>query len=405
MRADLIRHYLETTGLARDSVPVWPSEMPEVLRIGLLSPGAQSEMAAIRGHLSGLDKERFHITAFVPDAAADAVSRGVADLADALIPLPVENLVDCAEMIKRENLDVLIAAANVTNIATFPWTLLMAQRLARLQATMHASPLTTGFDTVDLYINGTLNEGEDAEDDYIEDLLLVEGSSNHYIFVDGIPEAQPLTRSDLHIPDQGPLLVSGANVFKIGPDLVDSWVSILSALPDSQLALYPFNPNWAAQYPQRQSFVGFLKAQFGQAGIDPNRLHLLDAQPSRAPILGLLNLADVYLDSFPYSGAVSIVEPLLCGCPPVVLQGHTARCRQSAALLKEIGLDVLVTASRDDYVAVAVRLIRDDALRAEMAQAVREMADRAGLGKSDSIGPAVGEALWDSFASRLNSLD
>lgn len=402
-RAELIQLHLRVSGLLQEHVPIWPSQTPEQLRIGILSPGAQSEMAAIRGHLFGLSKERFNITAFVPDAAADSVSRGVDDLADALISLPVDDLAEAAAMIIREDLDVLICAANITNICTFPWTQLMAQRLARLQVAMHASPVTSGFDTVDLYINGALNEPEDADSDYTEQLALVEGSSNHYHFIDGATEPQSLTRSDLGLPDTGTVFVSGANAFKIGPDLVRAWTDILGAVKDSHLVLYPFNPNWSAHYPQRKSFVKFLHDRFVSAGIDIGRLHLLEAQPSRAPILGLLKLADIYLDSFPYSGAVSIIDPLICGCPPVVLSGETARCRQSAALLREIDLDVMVTESREDYVAVAVRLSSDASLRDEISQAVEEMTDRAGLGRTDFIGGDVGELIWQAFESRLNS--
>lgn len=401
MRADLIRLHLETSGLARDKAPIWPDEMPDQLRIGILSPGAQSEMAAIRGHLFGLSKERFSITAFVPDAAAESVSRGVDDLADALIALPVDDLVVCADMIIQEDLDILISAANISNICTFPWTLLMAQRLARVQVAMHASPVTTGFDSVDVFINGALNEPADGEEDYTEELVLLEGSSNHYHFIDGATEPQDLSRSDFGLPETGAVFVSGANAFKIGPDLVETWVSILSAVPDSHLVLYPFNPNWASHYSQRQSFVRFIHSRMKAAGVDINRLHFVDSQPSRAPILGLLQLADIYLDSFPYSGAVSIIDPLTCGCPPVVLAGRTARCRQSAALLREIDLEVLVTESREDYVAVAVRLSRDDELRSEMSQAVQEMATRAGLGTTDFMGGQVGRALWQAYAERL----
>jgi len=50
----------------------------------------------------------------------------------------------------------------------------------------------------------------------------------------------------------------------------------------------------------------------------------------------------------------ALLDPLSVGCPPVVREGNTARCRQSAALLREIGLDVLVTRS------AAVRLPSDD---------------------------------------------
>ncbi len=404
MRAELIRRYIEMRGLACDGDPEWPEDMPERLRIGVLSPGAHSEMAAIRGHLFGLSKEQFSITAFVPDVAAESVSRGVDDLADALIPLPVDDLKEAAELIKQEDLDILIGAANMTNVATFPWTLLMAQRLARLQVSMHASPVTSGFATVDAYINGDLNEPEDAEDDYTEELLLIDGSSNHYHFIDGPIEAQEFEREDFGLPGTGTVFVSGANAFKVGPDLVSAWAQILSAVPDSHLVLYPFNPNWAAQYPQRQSFVRSVHGRFQAAGVDPARLHLLEPQATRAPILGLLSLADIYLDSFPYSGAVSIIDPLICGCPPVVLEGHTARCRQSAALLREIELDVMVTTSKEDYVAVAVRLSRDAELLNEMSQAVQETAARAALGRGDFIGGLVGQELWDAFARRVSAL-
>jgi len=405
LRASLIRKYIEVKGIASDGEPKWPSSMPDRLRIGVLSPGAHSEMAALRGHLFGLSKELFSITAFVPDVAVESVSRGVDDLADALIPLPVDDLKEAAEIIKQEDLDILIGAANLTNVATFPWTLLMAQRLARLQVSMHASPVTSGFDTVDAYINGDLNEPEDAEEDYTEELLLVDGCSNHYHFVDGLSEAQDFDRADFGLPDSGTVFVSGANAFKIGPDLINTWAQILAAVPDSHLVLYPFNPNWAAHYPHRESFVRFFKGRLQTAGVDPGRLHLLEPQPTRAPILGLLTLADLYLDSFPYSGAVSIIDPLSCGCPPIVLEGHTARCRQSAALLREIDLDVLVTTSREDYVAVAVRLSRDEELLNEMSQAVQETASRAALGRGDFIGGLVGEELWNAFERRVLTSD
>ena len=401
-RAELIQLHLKIAGLLHEHVPVWPSQLPGQLRIGILSPSAQSEMAAIRGHLIGLSKKHFNITVFVPDSAADILSRGLDDLADALISLPADDIAEAAAMIIREDLDVLICAANITNICTFPWTQLMAQRLARLQVVMHTSPVTSGFDTVDLYINGVLNEPEDAEADYTEQLALVEGSSNHYHFIDGAVEPQSLTRSDLGLPDTGIVFVSGANAFKIGPDLLNAWTDILGAVKDSHMVLYPFNPTWVAHYPQRKSFVKFLHDRFTAAGIDIGRLHLLEPQSSRAPILGLLKLADIYLDSFPYSGAVSIIDPLLCGCPPVVLSGETARCRQSAALLREIDLGVMITESRDDYVAVAVRLSSDTSLRDEISQAVEEMTDRAGLGRSDFIGGEVGELIWQAFENQLN---
>ena len=77
--------------------------------------------------------------AFVPDEAASTVSAGFEDVADDFIALPVGNIAHAAEIVAGEELDILIAGANLTNACRFPWTLLMAQRLARLQVTMHSS--------------------------------------------------------------------------------------------------------------------------------------------------------------------------------------------------------------------------------------------------------------------------
>lgn len=401
-RAELIRMYLERKGLVRDITPEARTGGDTVIRLGLLCPGTISETAAVRGHLTGLDRNVFQIIAFVPDEAATSVSAGFEDIADDFIALPVADIGRAAEIVAGENLDILMMGANATNTCRFPWTLLMAQRLARLQVAMHSCSLTTGFPTVDVFINGKLNEPADAQDDYAEELLLTSGSSNHYVFSGGDVEPLALTREQLGIPDAALMLVSGANFFKIGPDLVDAWARILENVPSAHILMYPFNPNWTTHYPHKDGFLRFVQEGFAGRGIGIDRLHVLEAQPNRAPILGILKRADLYLDSFPYSGAVSLMDPLSVGCPPVVREGHTARCRQSAALLREIGLDVLVTRSTDDYITVVTRLLQDNTLRREMAEAVQDVTKYAHL-QDRGIGGEVGDLLLTALKKKLKT--
>ncbi|MGE4064735.1 MAG: hypothetical protein AB7E79_15335 [Rhodospirillaceae bacterium] len=402
-RGDLIRKHLEIHGLAQDVKPKPRLGTETTVRVGVLCPGTISEVAAMRGHLAGLDRERFQVIAFVPDEAATSVGAGFEDVADDFVTLPVADLPAAAQIVAGEDLDVLIAGANLTNTPKFPWTLLMAQRLARLQVTMHCCSMTSGLATVDLYINGKLNEPEDAQDDYTEELALVEGSSNHYIFAGSPAVPEALTRERIGVPDAALLLASGANYFKIGPELLTTWARILEAVPSAHLVMYPFNPNWTTHYPHKDGFLRFVQERFAQRGIGVDRLHVLESQASRAPLLGVLKLADLYLDSFPYSGAVSLLDPLGVGCPPVVREGHTARCRQSAALLREIGLDILVTRSTEDYVTVAKRLLTDHSLRREIADAVRETVRHHHLG-GKGIGDEVGEILLAGLRKKTRTV-
>lgn len=400
-RADLIRMYLNLNGLARDIEPPPRPSGETTVRLGLLCPGTISETAAVRGHLTGLDRSVFQVIAFVPDEAATSVSAGFEDIADDFIALPVGDIAKAAEIIAEERLDILMMGANATSTCRFPWTLLIAQRLAHLQVAMHSCSLTTGFPTVDLFINGELNEPADAQDDYTEELGLTPGSSNHYVFAGAKVEPLALTREQLGVPDASLLLVSGANFFKIGPDLISAWARILENVPAAHILMYPFNPNWTTHYPHKDGFLRFVQDRFAERGVGVDRLHVLEAQHNRAPILGVLALADLYLDSFPYSGAVSLMDPLTMGCAPVVREGHTARCRQSAALLREIGLDVLVTRSAEDYVTVATRLLQDHSLRREIGEAVRDVTRYAHFGRG--IGQHVGDLLLAGLKKKLKT--
>ncbi len=402
-RADLIRMYLELEDLNRDIEPTERSPDDTIVRLGVLCPGTISETAAVRGHLLGIDRNVFQVTAFVPDEAATSISANFEDVADDFITLPTADIAKAAEIVGEQDLDVLFVGANVTNTCLFPWTLLSAQRLARLQVAMHSSSLTTGFAEMDVYMNGELNEREDAQEEYTEVLLTFPGSSNHYAFPGGRETPEAVTREQIGVPDAALLLVSGANYFKIGPDLLNAWARILENVPAAHIMLYPFNQNWTTHYPHKEAFLRFVQERFTARGVGIDRIHVLEAQPSRAPILGVLKLADLYLDSFPYSGAVSLVDPLSVGLPPVVREGFTARCRQSAALLREIGLDVLVTKSADDYTKVVTRLLQDHGLRREMREAIADVHDHPAIGNNPGIGDMIGDALLAALKEKLKT--
>lgn len=382
LRAALIRAWLSDQGLllptqaAQDASPLREGK---AIRIGVLCPGAASEVAAIRTHLFGMDLPDFHLTGLIPQEAEAQMQADFADVMHDFTPLPTDDISTCAQMVRDAGFDVLMCGANLTNDCLFPWTLLMAQRLAPVQAAMHSCPVTTGFDTVDLFINGALNEPPDAHEDYREGLLLIDGAINHYAFPEDEQVAPAkLTRADIGVPPGATLLVSGANFFKIGPEMIDVWADIMAQAPNAHLLIYPFNPNWTTHYPHKDGFLAALERRFAAKGVSVDRLHVIDAQPDRSPILGVLALADVYLDSFPYSGAVSLMDPLSLGLPPVVLKGRFARCRQSAALLEDLGLDILVADSPLDYTAVASRICLDPAVRRDLRGAITRIWQETG---------------------------
>src|SRR5262249_26772696 len=123
-------------------------------------------------------------------------------------------------------------------------------------------------------------------------------------------------------------------------------------------------------------FVERLHRQLGEAGVGVDRLRIVNRVPTRADVHAVLRLADVYLDSFPFAGACSLLDCLQVGLPVVARGGSTFRGEVAAAMLRAVGLDELIATDDAAYVELGVSLGRDAARRARAAARIRQQHDR-----------------------------
>jgi len=110
------------------------------------------------------------------------------------------------------------------------------------------------------------------------------------------------------------------------------------------------------------------------------RVRFLSFVPHRE-YLRINRACDLMLDTVHWSGGNTSLDALACGLPVVTLPGGLMRGRQSAAMLRQLGVPELVTESPEAYVETAVRLGRSrDERRALSERIVRgsgELFDRA----------------------------
>src|SRR5262249_34900737 len=179
-----------------------------------------------------------------------------------------------------------------------------------------------------------------------------------------LPPVDPVSRSQLNIPDDVTLFLSTANFFKLLPEVTNLWFRILRRVPNSSLALMPFGPNWASEYPV-DLFYERLQRQMKDAGISSDRLHLLPPVPTIAHLHRVVQTAAVYLDSFPFSGACSIYDAMEVGIPIVARSGSVCRSRHSKAILQEADLADWACDDDEAYLKRAVELGADEGKRRE----------------------------------------
>lgn len=334
------------------------------IRLGILKNhfNPQTETFLTIPAFEYLDRNQFEIFLYTTHGNPHPMEQYCESRVDRLVYLPPK-LADQVNIIRADDLDLLIFGTNVT-IQTNDICQLVAHRLARLQATLYSSPVTPGLRHVDYYISGDLTEPpEGAPDHYNEQLITLQGTGYCFYYGDEPePTKVTLTRASVGIPEEAVVFMSGANFFKIIPEVREAWTKILAAVPDSVLVLYPFSLSWSLNY-AKQAFLESFYAIFDRYGVAKERLIILDAMPIRADVKEHLKLADVYLDSFPYTGSFSTSDPLEVALPPVVLSGATLRSRQGSALLRDINMPELIANSSDEYIHIAIKLGNNAELR------------------------------------------
>lgn len=166
------------------------------------------------------------------------------------------------------------------------------------------------------------------------------------------------SRSEEGLPEDAVVFCSFNQGHKLNPPTFDLWCRILREVPGSVLWLNPAAPPAIAN----------LRREAEARGVAAERLVFAGRKPTAEEHLGRLQLADLALDTFPYTSHTTGCDALWAGVPLITLMGDTFVSRVAASLLNTLGLPELVTRNREDYCEVACRLGLDE----EARRAVRE---------------------------------
>lgn len=86
-----------------------------------------------------------------------------------------------------------------------------------------------------------------------------------------------------------------------------------------------------------------------------------------------LEYCDLYLSTFPFGGANSVIDAMCVGLPVVCLRGEDIAGRTDSALIQRRGLpDWFIASSEEEYIAAALRLIHNDEERIRLHHEILE---------------------------------
>jgi predicted O-linked N-acetylglucosamine transferase (SPINDLY family) len=150
-------------------------------------------------------------------------------------------------------------------------------------------------------------------------------------------------KKDFGLPDNKFIYCSFNNTYKITPIIFDAWMQILKTVENSVLWLFEEN----------EIAANNLRIEAKKRGVDMNRLIFAERLPLDEH-LSRLQLADLFIDTFPCNGHTTTSDALWAGIPGVTLAGESFSSRVAGSLLNTIGAPELITYSINDYINLAI---------------------------------------------------
>ena len=224
---------------------------------------------------------------------------------------------------------------------------ILAQRPAPVQVNFLGFPGTMGAVHMDYIVADHILIPESEQRFYGERVVYLPDTYQPNDSKRKIAQTTP-TRASAGLPEGAFVFCCFNNNYKIMPDVFAVWMRLLAATKDSVLWLLEDN----------SAAAGNLRNEARAAGVAAERL-IFAPRISPSEHLARQRLADLFLDTSPYTAHTTCSDALWVGLPVVTFLGRTFAGRVAGSLLTAAGVPELVAGSLAAYEQLALHLAND----------------------------------------------
>jgi predicted O-linked N-acetylglucosamine transferase (SPINDLY family) len=290
------------------------------------------------------DRQRFEIYGFCWSREdGSAIRNRVMNAMDHFVRINELNDKEAAECIRTHEIDILIDLHGLTSGAR---PMILAHRPAPVQMTYLGFPGTTGMPWIDYVIADRYLIPEETAQYFAEKPLYL---PDCFQSSDSKREVGPRPmRVDNCLPEGAFVYCSFNNNYKFTPEMFAVWMRILKRVPGSVLWLLADN-EWARENLQKTA---------KKLGVKKDRL-IFASRVAPPDYLARYQLADLFLDTFPFNGGTTANDALWMGLPLLTLSGRSFASRMAGSLLTNLQLPELISKNFEEYENKAVQLAKE----------------------------------------------
>ncbi len=254
-------------------------------------------------------------------------------------------------------LDVSPIEKNEFNLVYFPDVgmnlesiVLSNLRLAPIQVTSYGHSVSTFGSQIDYFIGGAAVEKlEKLQTRYSERVVLIPGL--------GITNTRPQYQPKGLVPNNEPLII---NCSWYSQKANFPMLTVLKKIAETAKSPIIFRLFSGSGLGQQNNYLPFLHSVHRL--IDPAMVQVIPPQPYET-YMALMEQGDFCLDAFHFGGCNTVIDALYLGKPIVTWEGSHWYNRIGSAILRELGLEELISQNEIDYIDTAIKLVQSPKYR------------------------------------------
>ena len=244
-------------------------------------------------------------------------------------------------------------------------TKLAALRLAPVQCTTWAHPVTSGSPTIDYYLSSTLMELEDGQEYYSE--KLVELPKIGFCYRKPRLATTHRKRAHFQLREDEVIYLSCQNLLKYLPGYDWIYAEIIQRVSNARIVFIAHPIERITQIFQER-----LGNTFNQCNLNFEECCTIIPRLNEEDYIDLNLVSDIFLDSLDWSGGLTTLKAVACDLPIVTRPGKLMRGKHSTAILETLGITRTSVSTEKEYVETAVRLGQDPQWRLNIVRQMKE---------------------------------
>ena len=346
-----ILHLYDSPMLQKISAEIWNKDkfknnnkfnnknikLEKKIRIGYYSSDFYNH--AMSYLLAGLfefhNKSKFEIIAFsFSPKKNDEMSKRIYKSFDQIIDINLKTDKEVAEISRKLKIDIAVDLLGFTANNRMG---IFAEKCAPIQINYLGYPGTSGSKFIDYIVADKTIIQKKNRKFYSEKIIYLPNTYQPRDSKQKISKNE-ITKESFGLPKKSFVFCCFNQNYKITPDIFNIWMRLLNKVNNSVL--------WLLK--DHQSTLINLKKEAEKRGINPERI-IFAERMNQPDHLARHRIADLFIDTFPYTAHTTCSDALWSDLPVVTYAGQSFASRVSASILNAIGLKELITTTEKEY--------------------------------------------------------